>query len=672
MKKYFYVLMALLAFSSIVNAQNTGCTTVTYTLSPGLFPQEVSFSVMDSTGVVFFTSTPINSNTNISGTWCLPNGCYTVQMNDSFGDGWNNATLSIGVDNGGEYQGSLATGNTGMFNFGVVYECGNIANVGCLDPNAVNFDPTANVSGLCDYTGCTDPSATNFNSAATISDSSCVYCNGSGSFNAQLYICTFSNGNEVTLNIVNSTGDTIFTSPSLNNVAIYYTNICLQAGECYTALMSNNAGNNGWYNGYFWVNNGSGQVIHTGLSNNLNWDSANFSMDGTCGETYGCTDPIANNYNPDASVNDNSCQYTYGCNDSLALNYNPSATINDGSCVYTCNGEMITLNASNNSNGNWINISDIVTGYNSSLNLSGSNEIYFCASPNCYSIMYYGSPDSTGSGYINLTDNSGNTWTIPANQNTYWSLVDGECAGMNTDNDGDGISANIDCNDNDPNINPYMNEIVGDNIDNDCDSIIDELGEGCYVDFILVPDSLVTNPYEVWVYMPETGDDFMTYEWYFGDSLGGWSSEAYPSYVYSNIGTYTLCLNTYDGTGCWGYNCITFTMDDLGNSGPGGVMTQPFTLNIINAWPQGNSTNVTEQTQHIGVFPNPAHDQVQIQLPTHNNGQLNLYSIDGKCVMQTNTNQSNTQLDIRELPQGVYMIKWTHQGSTWTERLIVE
>ena len=96
--------MALLAFSSIVNAQNTGCTTVTYTLSPGLFPQEVSFSVMDSTGVVFFTSTPINSNTNISGTWCLPNGCYTVQMNDSFGDGWNNATLSIGVDNGGEYQ----------------------------------------------------------------------------------------------------------------------------------------------------------------------------------------------------------------------------------------------------------------------------------------------------------------------------------------------------------------------------------------------------------------------------------------------------------------------------------------------------------------------------------------------------------------------------------------
>ncbi len=73
----------------------------------------------------------------------------------------------------------------------------------------------------------------------------------------------------------------------------------------------------------------------------------------------GCTDPEAENYNPDAEVDDGTCNYpcdpcegeclcldgTYnsecctpdpqsGCTDSLANNYNPNATLDDGSCDY--------------------------------------------------------------------------------------------------------------------------------------------------------------------------------------------------------------------------------------------------------------------------------------------------------------------------------------------------
>jgi hypothetical protein len=48
----------------------------------------------------------------------------------------------------------------------------------------------------------------------------------------------------------------------------------------------------------------------------------------------GCTDPNANNYNPNASVDDNSCDYCiYGCTDPGGINYNASATCDDGSCV---------------------------------------------------------------------------------------------------------------------------------------------------------------------------------------------------------------------------------------------------------------------------------------------------------------------------------------------------
>lgn len=52
----------------------------------------------------------------------------------------------------------------------------------------------------------------------------------------------------------------------------------------------------------------------------------------------GCTDPLASNFNADATVDDNSCLYTIsyvsGCTDPSALNFNADATVDDGSCVF--------------------------------------------------------------------------------------------------------------------------------------------------------------------------------------------------------------------------------------------------------------------------------------------------------------------------------------------------
>jgi len=62
-------------------------------------------------------------------------------------------------------------------------------------------------------------------------------------------------------------------------------------------------------------------------------------------EFYGCTDPEACNFNPEANIFDNSCLYNndcFGCTDSNYDNYNQNATIDDGSCY---NLEFITIPA---------------------------------------------------------------------------------------------------------------------------------------------------------------------------------------------------------------------------------------------------------------------------------------------------------------------------------------
>ena len=71
--------------------------------------------------------------------------------------------------------------------------------------------------------------------------------------------------------------------------------------------------------------------------------ATNFNADAVCSleciYSY-CTDEVALNYNPFATIDDGSCCYIAGCMDEAADNYNPNACIDDGSCnvylMYRC------------------------------------------------------------------------------------------------------------------------------------------------------------------------------------------------------------------------------------------------------------------------------------------------------------------------------------------------
>jgi parallel beta-helix repeat protein len=52
-------------------------------------------------------------------------------------------------------------------------------------------------------------------------------------------------------------------------------------------------------------------------------------------QSFGCTDSLALNFEPNATVDDGSCYFGEpGCNDDLAYNYDEDAYGNDGSCIY--------------------------------------------------------------------------------------------------------------------------------------------------------------------------------------------------------------------------------------------------------------------------------------------------------------------------------------------------
>jgi hypothetical protein len=226
---------------------------------------------------------------------------------------------------------------------------------------------------------------------------------------ASLYICTFSNGNQVELQIVDDQGNEVYYATGLNNGAIVYASVCLQPGVCYTANMINNTGPFGWYNGYFWVNAGGTQIINAHPGANQQFASVQFSIDGTCGPVFGCTDPTAVNYNAEANMEDGSCVYpTVGCTDPEAVNFDPLAAVDNGACFYMndCLGGVAQFILTP---GMFANESSYVI-YDQLGNTiaagSGATTQYACLLDGCYTVAMYDSfGDGWDSGYLNVVVN---------------------------------------------------------------------------------------------------------------------------------------------------------------------------------------------------------------------------------------------------------------------------
>ncbi|MEJ6734438.1 MAG: M43 family zinc metalloprotease, partial [Flavobacteriales bacterium] len=134
---------------------------VTLNILSDCYPEETSWELLDQDGILLEASTDYSdlSQTQIIESFCLEDGCYTLKMMDSYGDGLNGSIWSCNTD--GDYSMTDADNNI-LFEMQEVDFGNSITHEFCFS-SAPIF-------------GCTDATADNFNPEATQEDLSCTYC----------------------------------------------------------------------------------------------------------------------------------------------------------------------------------------------------------------------------------------------------------------------------------------------------------------------------------------------------------------------------------------------------------------------------------------------------------------------------------------------------------------
>ena len=265
-----------------------GLTTIMIEVGGGSYDSEISWELNGLEG---------NTGSTES---CLEAGCYTFNMYDSWGDGWNGATVSvITADGEALVSGTLEAGTSGALMFSFNEDCGYVN--GCTDSTALNFDPAATINdGSCEY------------EQGACDDGYVADCNGN---------CAPENwiGDGVCDDGAYSTGgfDIYLDCEEFGN----------DGGDCGDVVVVDSLGCTD--------------------PNASNYNPNAFVDDGSCvyDVESGCTDAEALNYNPNAIEDDGSCEYPIDCEGLTTVMIDMSDSYGDGwnGNVLTMNGQSFTI-----------------------------------------------------------------------------------------------------------------------------------------------------------------------------------------------------------------------------------------------------------------------------------------------------------------------------------------
>jgi hypothetical protein len=201
--------------------------------------------------------------------------------------------------------------------------------VGCMDPAASNYNPSAtraDTSCMYEISACTDSTAWNYVPSANVDDGSCEF---------EVFGCTVS-------------AQLLALSPDR---CTYLPAICtttLSDGESHVCSFPRCARlQSPLFANYDSLANSAGPtscrdpvVLGCTDSTKLNYMMFATVDDNSCVEWIpGCQNPLSSNYNPSATTPDpdNPCAVAnFGCTDPMAINYEPAATAEHPDPYYGC------------------------------------------------------------------------------------------------------------------------------------------------------------------------------------------------------------------------------------------------------------------------------------------------------------------------------------------------
>ena len=189
----------------------------------------------------------------------------------------------------------------------------------------------------------------------------------------------------------------------------------------------------------------------------------------------------------------------------------------------------------------------------------------------------------------------------------------------------------------------------------------DTVSSNIYVDlpvsvsFTIQKDSTQPHVWNVYPnYPPETVDVY----WLWGDQSG--SSGFYPSYTYLNPNIYNVCVTAYTSSGCSANFCLTDSLYRIAASTYDSVVQ----INVL----QNQTTGIKQisNTNTIKIYPNPANNKITID--ANDILDVKLFDVLGKQITSTKTNE----VDVSNLPNGVYFIQVQTKQGTTTQKVIVQ
>ena len=304
------------------------------------YPAETTWTLTDSSGTSIASGGPYaDVGATVVENFCAGDGCYTFTMLDSFGDGlcctYGEGSYELTADgavvaSGGSFGAADAT----TFCVG--------GDFGCTDAAACNYDPAAIFdSGTCDFScyGCTDPASCNYDADATIDDGSCV---GDG-VAIVVSITTDIYPEEITWSLIDDASNVVASGGPYSNASATIEELVCAGEGCYTFTISDSFGDGIYAPGGYTLT--VDDVLVAAGNDYGDGESISFCTDNL---NFGCTDPTACNYDPEAGIDNGTCDFSCsGCTLASACNYDPEATIDDGSCLFddscgVCGGDNST------------------------------------------------------------------------------------------------------------------------------------------------------------------------------------------------------------------------------------------------------------------------------------------------------------------------------------------